>query len=125
MRVQLDGLAPVAPARARSAPEQLDERAPREEFARELSRAIGSLSLSRHAARRVERRELRLDPARVARLESAVRRAAEKGARQSVVLLDELAFVVDVRGRTVVTAMNHRIGGGERVFTNVDSVVIA
>jgi len=33
--------------------------------------------------------------------------------------------VVDVRERTVVTAMNREEGGRNRVFTNIDSVVIA
>ena len=61
---------------------------------------------------------------RLDRLNSAITRAAEKGARNSVVMLDDLAVVVDVRGRTVVTAMNTE-GGRERVFTNIDSVVIA
>jgi hypothetical protein len=39
-------------------------------------------------------------------------------------MLDDLAVVVNVRERTVVTAMNTE-GGRERVFTNIDSVVIA
>jgi flagellar operon protein len=46
------------------------------------------------------------------------------GARNGVVMLDDLAMVVDVRERTVVTALQ-REEGRQRVFTNVDSVVIA
>jgi len=57
------------------------------------------------------------------RLDSAITRAAEKGSRNSVVMLDDLAVVVDVRQRTVVTALNAQ-QGKERVFTNIDSVVI-
>ncbi|GAB4326170.1 MAG: hypothetical protein Kow0010_09150 [Dehalococcoidia bacterium] len=93
-------------------------------FGTELARAAGQLQLSRHAQKRVERRSLDLTPAQLGRLNAAVGRAAEKGARNSVVMLDDLALVVDVRGRTVVTAMHQR-GGEGRVFTNVDSVVIA
>jgi len=84
----------------------------------------GAIHLSRHAQKRVDRRDLDLDPARLQRLDSAISRAAEKGARNSVVMIDELAVVVDVRGRTVITAMEHE-GEGPRVFTNIDSVVIA
>lgn len=94
-------------------------------FARELARAAHGLAFSRHAQRRIERREVVLDPARTERLANAVGKAAAKGARQAVVMVDELAFVVDVRERTVVTALNHRQGGAERVFTNIDSLVIA
>jgi flagellar operon protein len=53
-----------------------------------------------------------------------VDRAEEKGARDSLVLLRDMAFIVSVSNRTVVTAMD-----GERlkenVFTNIDSAVIA
>jgi flagellar operon protein len=93
-------------------------------FADALAQAGQGLRLSRHAQKRVERRDLDLDPGRIARLNTAITRAAEKGARQSVVMLDDLAVVVDVRERTVVTAMQQG-GGRERVFTNIDSVVIA
>jgi flagellar operon protein len=93
-------------------------------FGDALRSASQELTLSRHAARRVDRRELGLDEAKLARLNQAINKAAEKGARNSVVVLDDLAVVVDVPGRTVITAMQ-REAGRERVFTNVDSVVIA
>ena len=89
-----------------------------------LQRAGEGVSLSRHAQQRVDRRELNLDAARLERLDSAISRAAEKGSRNSVVMLDDLAVVVDVRARTVVTAIQAQ-QGKERVFTNIDSVVIA
>lgn len=89
-----------------------------------LGRVTEELQLSAHAVKRIDRRELALDAGAMDRLNAAVTRAAEKGARNSVVLLDNLALVVDVRQRTVVTAMQKE-EGRQRVFTNVDSVVIA
>jgi len=87
------------------------------------------VQLSRHAQNRVDRRELNLDPATMTRLNNAIDRAAQKGSRNSVVMLDGLAVVVDVRDRTVVTAMNTNGSAGqpgkEKVFTNIDSVVVA
>lgn len=94
------------------------------DFGQALQRAGEGVQLSRHAQKRVDRRDLDLDPARLERLNSAINRAADKGSRNSVVMLDDLAVVVDVRERTVVTAMNAQ-AGRERVFTNIDSVVIA
>ena len=94
-----------------------------EGFGEALQRALGGLSLSRHAQHRIGRRDLAIDAAAAQRLNAAVHRAAEKGARTSVVMLDNLAVVVDIRQRTVVTAMN-QTGGEGRVFTNIDSVVI-
>jgi flagellar operon protein len=111
-------------AAPRPAPPPLRPAAGRESFAEALREASGGLQLSRHAQKRVERRELDLDAARQERLSAAIASAALKGARQSVVVLDDLAVVVNVRDRTVVTAMSTE-GGRQRVFTNVDSVVIA
>ena len=82
------------------------------------------LEFSKHAMRRIEQRGLRLDDQRIERLEQAVGRAQEKGSRDSLILLDELALVVSVRSRTVVTAMDEA-SRSDHVFTNIDSVVIA
>ena len=56
-----------------------------------------SLNFSRHAQKRIEQRNLQMDGGRVERLEAAVERATEKGSRDSLILLDELALVVSVR----------------------------
>lgn len=82
------------------------------------------LHFSRHAQKRLEQRGLDLDAARMERLNRAVDSAEAKGAKESLILLDELALVVSVQNRTVVTAMDQQ-GGKEQVFTNIDSVVIA
>jgi flagellar operon protein len=58
------------------------------------------------------------------RLEAGVARAAGKGARDSVVFVDGTAFVVSVRNRTVITAVDPE-HMREHVFTNIDSAVIA
>lgn len=93
-------------------------------FGDALTQAGNDLRLSRHAQKRVDARDLNLDPGRMDRLNSAVTQAAAKGSKNSVVMLDNLAVVVDVRQRTVITAMQQE-GGSQRVFTNIDSVVIA
>ncbi len=80
------------------------------------------LTFSRHALARLETRNLTLGNSDLERLGSAVARAGEKGARESLVLLDELAFVVSVRNRTVITALQ---SSKEGVFTSIDSAVIA
>lgn len=121
----IDRSLPIGPgtsAQRPAGPKPLPSGAPA--FGEALQRAGEGIQLSRHAQKRVDRRDLDLDPARLERLNSAINRAAEKGSRNSVVMLDDLAVVVDVRERTVVTAMNAQ-AGRERVFTNIDSVVIA
>lgn len=84
----------------------------------------GDIQFSRHALRRIEQRGLTLDADKMRRLKDAVGQAEQKGSRDSLVLLDEMALVVSIQNHTVVTAMD---GGSQKgnVFTNIDSVVIA
>jgi len=95
-------------------------------FADVLKDAGGSepLRFSRHALERVQRRGIDLNPSTLTRLHEGVGRAAGKGSRDSVVLVDGTAFVVSVGNRTVLTAVDAQ-HMREHVFTNVDSAVIA
>lgn len=83
-----------------------------------------NLSLSGHAQVRFEQRDLALDPVAVQRLSSALDKAHDKGIRTSVIMLDGMAMVANVTDRRIVTALN-AAQAKERVFTNVDGVVIA
>ena len=90
-----------------------------------LRQRVGTVKFSGHALQRVERRGIDLDANNtLARLESGVDRAASKGARDSVVFVDGTAFVVSVRNKTVITAVDSE-HMREHVFTNIDSAVIA
>jgi flagellar operon protein len=82
------------------------------------------LRFSSHALQRIERRNIPIDDSTVARLDDAVKLAASKGARDSLVLVDRTAFVVSVPNRTVITAVDQE-HMREQVFTNIDSAVIA
>jgi flagellar operon protein len=82
------------------------------------------VEFSRHALQRLERRGIELGDQTLARLRDGVDRAAGKGSRESVVFVDGTAFVVSVRNRTVITAVDPE-HMREHVFTNIDSAVIA
>ncbi|HWB23123.1 MAG TPA: TIGR02530 family flagellar biosynthesis protein [Gaiellaceae bacterium] len=82
------------------------------------------LKFSGHALQRVEQRGINLDPTTMSRLTGGVDRAAAKGCRNSLVLVDQNAFVVSVPNRTVITAVD-RDHMKEQVFTNIDSALIA
>jgi flagellar operon protein len=83
-----------------------------------------ALKFSAHAQIRIQSRQIPWGPAETARLEGAVQRAAGKGARESLVLLDQTALVVSVSNRTVITVVD-REQLKQNVFTNIDSAVIA
>jgi flagellar operon protein len=98
-------------------------------FAQELAHAqdgqgAQGLRFSNHAQKRLQTREISLSDDGLARLASAVEKAEKRGGRESLVLMDELAFIVNVPDRLVVTAIDPR-SRGEGVFTQIDSVVIA
>jgi flagellar operon protein len=82
-----------------------------------------ALKFSAHAKERLALRNIRLSEEDMARITDAVNKAAAKGARQSLLVMDQLAFIVSVTNRTVITALD---GGSmkENVFTNIDSAVI-
>jgi flagellar operon protein len=82
-----------------------------------------SLKFSSHAQQRLQRRQIDLDAQRLNRLEEAVNKAAQKGARESLVLIDDLALVVSVKNRTVITAVDEK-NLKEKIFTNIDSAMI-
>ncbi|MFN0154582.1 MAG: TIGR02530 family flagellar biosynthesis protein [Gaiella sp.] len=97
-------------------------------FGEALDRALKPtaepLRFSAHALQRLERRAIDVDGQVGERLAAGVARAAAKGARDSLVLVDDTAFVVSVRNRTVITAVDQQ-HMKEQVFTNIDSAVIA
>lgn len=83
-----------------------------------------SLTWSAHATSRLQQRGIELTPDQHVRLETAVDKAVAKGARESLVLLDDTALVVSAQNRTVITALGMS-QARENVFTNIDSAVIA
>jgi flagellar operon protein len=119
------GLAPAAPAGAQPASGgraagQLNGPSFQEIFRQHA----GKLQFSQHALQRIERRGIDLSDGTLQRLETGAARAASKGSRDSVVFVDGTAFVVSVRNKTVITAVDQE-HMREHVFTNIDSAVIA
>lgn len=81
------------------------------------------LKLSGHAKSRLSSREIELGKAEWDRVMSGVEKAAQKGARESLVLLDDVALLVSIKNRTIITAVD-KANLKENVFTNIDSAVL-
>jgi flagellar operon protein len=88
------------------------------------SKIDGELKFSAHASTRIKSRNIDLTPEIMGKLEKAVAGAANKGSRDSLILMKNLAFIVNIPNRTVITAMDGE-SMKENVFTNIDSAVIA
>lgn len=81
------------------------------------------LKVSGHAKTRLDSRNIQLGKEEWDRVLTGVDRAAAKGAKESLVMLDSIALVVSVKNRTVITAVD-QANLKENVFTNIDSAVI-
>lgn len=84
----------------------------------------GNLRFSKHALNRLSDRNIELDDLQLERLQAGADKAGEKGIRDSLVIVDQLAFIVNVPNRTVVTAMDST-ATDENIFTNINGAVIA
>ncbi|MDR7865461.1 MAG: TIGR02530 family flagellar biosynthesis protein [Sporomusaceae bacterium] len=92
-------------------------------FNQVLAQELTGVKFSQHALQRLSSRNIKLDGGDLAKLSGAVDKAAQKGARDSLILMNDLALVVSVKNRTVITAMDGT-NIRDNVFTNIDSAVI-
>ncbi len=81
----------------------------------------GELKFSKHASERLVSRNINLSESQKERLKSAVKAAEAKGIKESLVMMDNLAFIINVKNNTVVTAVT---GGEEKIFSNIDGAVV-
>ncbi len=81
------------------------------------------LKVSGHAKTRLESRNIQLDGEQWERVLGGVDQAASKGAKESLVMLDDVALVVSIKNRTVITAVD-KSSLKNNVFTNIDSAVV-
>lgn len=83
----------------------------------------GEVKFSKHAASRLVDRNIELTKEQVERLNQGAAKAGAKGINESLVIVDSLAFIVNVPNHTVITAMD-QTETNENVFTNIDGAVI-
>lgn len=86
-------------------------------------KASEEVKFSKHAAGRLADRNIELTKGQMERLQEGAQRAQQKGIKESLVIVDQLAFIVNIPNNTVVTAMNQN-DAAENVFTNIDGAII-
>lgn len=95
----------------------------KESFQELLKNRIDRLKFSKHALQRIQSRNISLNKDELSRIYEAVDKAAEKGVKDSLILTPEAAFIVSVKNRTVITAVD-KPNIKNNVFTNIDGAVI-
>lgn len=96
-----------------------------ENFSTILNQALNEkreIKMSKHAVMRMEARNISLNENQVERLKNALDKASTKGVRDTLVVMDDVAFVVNVNARTIITAVNQS-ELKENVFTHIDGAV--
>lgn len=83
---------------------------------------VDNLKFSKHANERLATRNINLSAEQIERLENGTTKAREKGIRESLVMVDDLAFIVNVKNNTVITAVGDKT---DSIFTNIDGAVIS
>ncbi len=81
------------------------------------------LRISNHAAKRLEQRGIEIKGDQLVQIQSAIDKAAAKGSKESLILMKDMALIVNIPNRTVVTAMDGN-AMKDNVFTQIDSAVI-
>ena len=89
----------------------------------QVSNRNDTVSFSRHANERLLSRNIRLNEEQMQRLNEGVKQAKEKSIQESLVMMDNIAFIVNVKNNTVITAMDQNTNDSN-VFTNIDGAVI-
>jgi len=85
---------------------------------------LEKIKFSNHAMKRLESRNIQLSETELGKIQDAVSKAESKGSKDSLIMMDKTAFIVNIPNKTVVTAIEVA-NSNESVFTNIDSVVFA
>lgn len=81
------------------------------------------VNFSAHAMSRIEQRNLNISMEELSRLDNGLQKLEDKGSQNSLVLVDDTAYIVSVKNRIVVTALD-KTEAVNNVYTNIDSVAI-
>lgn len=105
---------------------QTDASSPKQPFEAIFNQELAkteTISFSKHAGQRMAQRDIELSAQDIEKLGQAVKKAEEKGVRNTLILFNSNAFIVNVPANTVITAMT---GSDlkENVFTQIDGAVI-
>ncbi|MCT4596353.1 MAG: flagellar biosynthesis protein [Vallitalea sp.] len=78
---------------------------------------------SKHANMRLQSRNINLSNNHLNRINKGIEEANKKGIRESLIIIDNVALVVNIKNKTVVTAIE-KSENDNKVFTNIDGAVI-
>ncbi|WP_102346941.1 TIGR02530 family flagellar biosynthesis protein [Bacillus sp. Marseille-P3661] len=82
-----------------------------------------TLKISKHAEKRLNERNIKIDPELWTKIEKKVNEARIKGVHDSLVVTEQAALIVSAKNNTVITAMD-RNEAAEQIFTNINGTIL-
>lgn len=82
-----------------------------------------NIKFSAHAQKRINLRNININKEELQKIQKGMEKLREKGCKDSVVLADDIAYVVSVKNNTVITVLDNN-ESKDNVFTNIDSMII-
>jgi len=104
-------------------PAELKQKVSFEKILESKKSELTEIKFSQHAQNRLRERNITMSSNDYMRLRNAMHKISQKGGRESLVLMDNQAFLVSAENRTVITAIDGS-NMRENVFTNIDSAII-
>ncbi len=86
-----------------------------------LNDSHNSVEFSKHAQLRLNARNITFSETQMSRIEKGMEQAREKGIKDSLMLVDNVALIVNIKNNVVVTAVED---SKDKIFTNIDGAVI-
>ena len=94
------------------------------DFHRILEESISrneKVKISAHAQQRMIERDINLEEGDMNLIKKAMNNLEKKGARESLMLYKDMAFIASVNNRTIITALEYE---DIDVVTNIDSAIV-
>ncbi len=81
------------------------------------------VKFSKHAASRLDTRDISLSEQDLSRIEKGIVLAKRKGIKQTLIMMDDKVFIASAKNNTIITAATDG-KLKDKVFTNIDGAVI-
>ncbi len=92
-------------------------------FRQVLQQEISGVKFSQHAQQRLKARSIQLSAQQMQKINGGLEKVSQKGARESLMVMGDLAMIVNIPNKTIITVMDGQ-SMKENVFTNIDSAII-
>jgi len=122
-RIYSSRLQPLIPPQYKLEAKSKKENTTFQELLHSELQTVSSLKLSKHAEQRMSERGISINEKTWQQIEGKLSEAREKGIKDSLVLLEQAALVVNAKTNTVITAMN-REEASSHIFTNINGTIL-